>query len=143
MNKSEYEELKLNLIKKSLESKKTEVYVPKERRKGEDGVLKFINLMSFLVWGAVFIVFAVITKAGRSIAYIKNQELLWVGSDFWKSDLLIMALIMTIVCIGICTVTIILNFTRHRRRTDRIKKSVIFCELISFAIGAFLILKLF
>ena len=35
MGKSEYDDIKANLIKKSLEKDKTEVYVPIERRKGK------------------------------------------------------------------------------------------------------------
>ena len=36
-----------NLIKKSLDQKEQEVVVPEDRRNGEDGILHFINLMSF------------------------------------------------------------------------------------------------
>ena len=43
MYKSEYDEIKANLIKKSLEKDKTEVCVPVERRKGNDGIITFIK----------------------------------------------------------------------------------------------------
>lgn len=142
MNGKEIDEVQANLIKKSLEQQEKEVIVPPERRKGEDGILKFINLMSFLLWGGLFIVFAAITKAGRSVAYIQKNQLLWLSADFWKVDLLKVSLIVTIVCICVCTMSIILNFTRHRRRSDRINKSLIICEIISFIMGTFLIMKL-
>ena len=48
MNKSEFDEIQANLIKKSLEQNEGEVIVPPERRKGDDGVLKFINLKILL-----------------------------------------------------------------------------------------------
>ena len=60
MFKSEYDEIKANLIKKSLEKDKTDVYVPVERRKGNDIRLKIINLMCFLVWGVLIIILAII-----------------------------------------------------------------------------------
>ena len=44
MSKTEYDEIKANLIKKSLEKNKTDVYVPIERRKKDDARLNFINL---------------------------------------------------------------------------------------------------
>ena len=143
MNRTEYDDIKANLIKKSLEKDKTDVYIPVERRKKSDNRLNFINLMCFLVWGALFIIIAIIVKAGRSVAYINKHDLLWLSSNFWRTDLLNIALIATIICIFVCTVSIILNFTRHKRRTDRIRKSLIICQIICFIIGIFLILKLY
>ena len=143
MNKTEYDEIKANLIKKSLEKNNKDVYVPVERRKGNDGILNFINLICFLIWGAMFIIFSLIVKAGRSVAYISKNDLLWLSSTFWRTNLLNIALFVTIGSIVVCTICIILNFTRHRRRTDRIKKSLIIGEAVCFIIGIFLILKLF
>lgn len=143
MNKSEFDEIQANLIKKSLDQNEKEVIVPPERRKGDDGILKFINLMSFWLWGALFIILAIITKAGRSVAYINKNQLLWLPVGFWKANLLKISLVITIVCICVCTMSIILNFARHRRKTDRIKRSLILCELISFILGIFLSLKLY
>ncbi len=143
MNKTEYDEIKANLIKKSLEKDKTDVYVPLERRKGPDGILNIINLMCFLIWGALFIIISVIVKAGESVAYIKNNDLLWLASNFWNLDLLKIAFFMTVSCIFVCTISIILNFTRNKRRSDRIRKSLIFCEFGCFIVAIFLMLKIY
>ena len=143
MYKSEYDEIKANLIKKSLEKDKTEVCVPVERRKKSAGILTFINLMSFVIWSVLIIILAIISKAGKSITNIEQNDLLWADISFWNKELLNMALVMTLISFFICTACIILNFTRHRRRTDRIKKPLIIGEIISFIIGIFLILKLY
>ena len=143
MNKTEYDEIQVNLIKKSLDKDKKDLYIPVERRKGEDGVLKFINLVCFLSWGVVFIIFSIIVKAGRSVAYIKQHDLLWLSSNFWRINLLEIALFVTFGCIVVCMMSIILNFTRHRRKSDRIKRSLIICEILCFIFGAFLILKIY
>ena len=143
MHRSEYNDVKANLIKKSLDQNDKEVVVPIERRKRKDGRLQFINLMSFLVWGVVIVIISIITKAGKNIAHILENELLALPLSFWEVDLLKVALIITIISIAICSITIILNFTRHRRRTDRINRSLIICEVFSFVIGIFLIVKLF
>lgn len=142
MHRTEYNDIKVSLIKKSLDQKEQEVIVPEERRKGNDGVLQFINLMCIWLWGILLIILSIISKAGKSINHITENKLLWAPSEFWEIDLLKTSLIVTIICISICTITILLNFTRHRRRTDRIKKSLIICEIIAFIIGIFLILKL-
>lgn len=143
MHRSEYNDIKANLIKKSLDQNDKEVIVPIERRKKKDGRLQFINLMSFLVWSVVIIIISIITKAGKDITHILKNNLLSLPLNFWEVDLLKTALIFTIVSIAICSMTIILNFTRHRRRTDRINRSLIICEVVSFVIGIFLIVKLF
>jgi len=143
MFKSEYDEVKANLIKKSLEKDKTEVYIPIERRKGKDIRLKFINLMCFLVWTMLFIILAIIEKAGRSITHITENDLLWRSSSFWKVNLLNVALYITIGCMLTCFICILLNFTRYKRRNDRIKKSLIIVEVLCFIIAIFLGLKLF
>jgi len=143
MNKTEYDEIKVNLIKKSLEKNKTEVYVPVERRKGQDSILKFINLMCFFSWGIIFIILSLIEKAGKSISNIINNDLLWIQKEFWNVNLLEIAFVITVICSVVCTTCIILNLKRCRRRTDKIKKSLVFCELICFAVATFLIWKLY
>jgi len=143
MNKNEYDDIKANLIKKSLEKNKTDVYVPVERRKKIDGRLNFLNLMCIFCCGMVLIIIATITKAGKDIGYIFNNKLLFLDSTFWNIELLNIALIITIICIVLCTISIILNFTRNKRRTDKIKKPLIICEMISLLIFIFLILKLY
>lgn len=142
MHRTEYNDIKVNLIKKSLDQKEQEVIVPEERRKGEDGILQFINLMCIWLWGILLIILAIIAKAGKNINYITQNKLLWAPSEFWAVDLLKTALIATAICIVFCTITIILSFTRHRRRSDRINRSLVICEILSFIIGLFLIIKL-
>jgi len=143
MNRTEYDDVRLNLIKKSLEKENTEVYIPNERRHGNDSRLIFINLMCFLIWGIVICILAIIEKAGKSISNIVSNDLLWSSSELWQIDLLKLALTVTICSIIICTICILLNLTRYRRRSDKIKKSLIIAEITSFIIGTFLILKLF
>lgn len=136
----EYDEIKLNLIKKSLESSAEEVYVPKERRKGDDGILNFINFVCFTLWFILLMVFAVLAKMDGNITYQSRLFLSSAGS--WSREYLLLALLLTLICFGICTFTILLNFRRNRRRRDRIKKPLIVYEVISFILGLFLILKL-
>ena len=143
MIRTEYDDIKVNLIKKSLEKDKSDVYVPVERRKGNDTRLKFINLMCFLLWSVLFMIMAVIEKAGKSIVNITQNDLLWKDLSFWESNLLGLALSITIGCIIVCSICIILNLTRYKRRSDRIRKSLILCEIIFFIIGIFLSFKLF
>lgn len=142
MVKSEYDDIKVSLIKKSLEKESTDVCVPVERRKKPDNRLNFINLMSFCVWQIIIIIIAVISEA-RSLIKVNQYANLLSPLEFWRKDLLNVALILTVCSCLICMISIILNFTRHKRRTDRIKKSLIICQILSFSIGLFLIIKLY
>lgn len=143
MNRTEYDEIKVNLIKKSLEKEKSDVYIPVERRRGPDGVINFLNLMCFLIWGAFCAVLAIIEKAGKNFANIERNDLLWADVNFWQVDLLKIAFFSTIGCMFICLICIILNFTRLKRRTDKIKKALVVCEMVFLIIAVFLILKLY
>ena len=118
--RSEYDDIKLNLIKKSLESNCDEVYVPRERRKGDDGILNFINFVSFTVWVLIIILLVAVIKMKDS------------AMQMWHQSYLSVAVLLTVVCFTICTLTIVLNFMRHRRRSDRIKRSIVIYELITF-----------
>lgn len=143
MNKTEYDDIKANLIKKSLEKDKKDVYPPVERRKGEDGRLSFIKLMSLLVWAIVLIMLGFVVKAGKSFSYIKQNNMFFANSDLWNVELLRIAMRINIVCFIVCGIVIGLNFTRNKRRNDRIKKSLIFCKLVCFVVMLFLFLKLY
>jgi len=142
MFKSEYDEIKANLIKKSLEKDKTDVYIPVERRKGNDFRLNFINFMCFFMWATLFVVIAVLEKASKSIREISQSDFLWLISKFWETDLVEFAFIITIISIIVCFICIILSLTRHRRRSDKIKKSLIMCQIIYSIIGIFLVFKI-
>ena len=120
----EYDEIKLNLIKKSLESKGNEVNVPIERRRRKDVRLKFVNFISVSMWAMLLILLAIVSKL-----------------EAWYQESLYIAVILTFLCYTICTFSIILNLTRKRRRRDRVKVSLIIYEIIIIAIGAYLVVK--
>ena len=138
---TEYDEIKLNLIKKSLEKAAEDVQIPVERRKGDDGILNFINFICFTLWFVILSVFMVLAKLDGELTYQGRLFDRAVGSR--SEEYLSLALLLTIICFGICTFAIVLNFTRNRRRRDRIKTPLIIYETVSFIIGVFLILKLY
>lgn len=142
MLKSEYEEIKANLIKKSLEKDKQELIIPIERRKGNDFRIKFVKIMSFIVWIAVFIVVSIMEKASREIRTISKGDFSWLVSKLWETNLVYIALIIAVMCIISSIICIILDSTRHRRRSDKIKKSLIICEILCLGLAFFLSLKL-
>lgn len=144
MNKqcqSEYDEIKLNLIKKSLENNGGDVYVPKERRKGEDKVLKFINFVSFTLWICIVVLVSIFAEVGNRLLHMSEQQLSLVAFEAWFESYVQVVKYLTIFCLVICSFTIILNLTRNKRRTDRIKKSIIIYEIITFIVGVLLIWK--
>ena len=139
MNKTEYDDIKANLIKKSLEKNKTDVYVPVERRKRADGRLNFLTFICIVVWAFIFIMIALVTKAGDVFFVINRGWMLLFKLEFWNIEFLKLAFITATICFSICTFGIILNFTRKKRRTDKIKKSLILGEMISSFIIIFFI----
>lgn len=131
--KFEYDEIKLKLIKKSLEKAADEVKVPVERRKGDDGILNFVNFVCFTLW---FVLLMIIVLLSGNKGGIKYQMQFFDGGEM---EYMLFAFFLTLICLCVCSVTIVLNFTRNRRRRDRIKKPLIVYEAISFIIGITLI----
>ena len=111
MNRTEYDDVKANLIKKSLERNKTDVYVPVERRKSKDARQVFINVMCFCLCALFVINMAIIEKAGKSISNISQNGLLWGDLELWDVKTLyiafyiaVISIITSIFCITFCII---------------------------------------
>jgi heme/copper-type cytochrome/quinol oxidase subunit 2 len=110
----------------------------KNRRKGPDFWLQFINLVGLIIWGAWLSLFALCENAGvkifnimQPIEEVKNVELLNVAVT--------MAIVMFFISAGL----LIISFRRTRRRDDKIKISLLVSEVISFIVGILLLIKIY
>jgi hypothetical protein len=104
----------------------------KERRKGPDVLLKAISIITGITWFVILLIFAIVSYAKPQIEtrFFNNLFKVPIESE-WNKTLLPFAIIMLASCVIICLVGIVINATRHKRRTDRFNKSLIF-----FGIGS-------
>lgn len=110
----------------------------KNRRVGPDILLQIINFCGLTIWGSWLILIAICDKAGAKILDI-NQKI----EDVKDVNLLNVALVMASFMFFISAGLLIVSLKRTRRRTDKIKISLLVSEIISFLIGILLIIKMY
>ena len=107
-------------IKIKTKDKKEEAM--KERRRGPDAILKMINTIAIILWviiGIVFILFAITNPTHSGLAASRpgfKSRPIWVDSIIY--GLLTLQIILSIS-------GIIFNLTRLKRKTDRLKLTLV------------------
>ncbi|HOK93890.1 MAG TPA: hypothetical protein PKX79_13030 [Spirochaetota bacterium] len=102
----------------------------KERRRGPDAILKMINAISIVLWviiGIVFIIFAITNPTHSGLAASRpgfKSRPLWADSIIY--GLLIIQIVLSVA-------GIIFNLTRLKRKTDRLKLTLV----VSLILGIF------
>ena len=112
--------------------------VIKNRRKGPDFLLQVVNLSGIIIWFFILMLFAVCEKAEVRI-FDFNQKLEGIKQIEWSNIAIIMATIMFFVS----ALLLLLSLRRTRRKTDKLKISLLISEVISFFIGILLLIKLY
>jgi hypothetical protein len=102
----------------------------KDRRKGPDVLVKIISIISGITWLFILLIFIIISYARPQIETTFFNSLFKVPiENNWNKSLLPVAIIMLALLVIICFTGIAVNFFRHKRRTDRFNKSLIFLGL--------------
>jgi len=110
----------------------------KNRRKGPDFWLQLINLVGLIVWGGWLCLFAICENAGIRL-FDFNQR----ANDLSRVELLNIAIIIASTMFFVSAGLLIISLKRTRRRTDKIKITLLISEIISFVIGMLLLIKLY
>ena len=110
----------------------------KNRRKGPDFWLQFINLIGLIIWGGWLALFAVCESAEIRL-FDFNQK----ANDLGKVELLNVAFSMATIMFFVSASLLIISLKRTRRKTDKIKITLLISEVISFIIGILLLVKMY
>jgi hypothetical protein len=107
-------------------------YTGKDRRKGPDKLLKIISITTGTTWFFILIVYILISYGRPKVetTFFNSLFNLPIENSWNESILNILKIILGLLAI-ICLIGIVINFFRHKRRTDRFSKSLIF-----FGIGS-------
>jgi hypothetical protein len=102
----------------------------KDRRKGPDVLLKTISIITGITWFFILLFYIIISYARPQIETRFFNSLFKVPiENNWDKSLLPVAIIILALLVIICFIGIVVNFFRHKRRTDRFNKSLIFFGL--------------
>ncbi len=94
------------------------------RRRGPDSMVKAINIFAVITWILVFAVFFLITY-GKP-----RMTMRFFGSSSDKALLGYASVLLFIVFI-VCFIGILINMSRHKRKSDKFSKSLIFFGIAS------------
>lgn len=109
----------------------------KNRRKGPDFWLQLINLVGLISWGAWLVLFSICESAGIELFNFGQS-----AQEIKNIELFDMAIIMASIMFFVSAVLLIISLKRSRRKTDKIKISLLATEIISFTVGILLLIKM-
>jgi len=125
-----------DILKKLNESSKE--CVIKNRRKGPDFWLQLINLVGLIIWGGWLALFSICDRAGVKL-FDLNQTI----NDVKNVDLLNIALSMAVTMFFVSAILLLISLKRTRRKSDKIKITLLITEIVSFVIGILLLIKVY
>lgn len=104
---------------------------PIDRRRRPDAVIKFVTLTSALGWIMIALCFTLIVYAKPEQTNMFYEMFKIPIREYWNYPLLNIVFILFIFLFAISMIGIIMNAMRQRRRSDRMKKSLIFQAIMS------------
>ncbi|MCL2221840.1 MAG: hypothetical protein FWC20_06640 [Oscillospiraceae bacterium] len=112
---------------------KKEVEKKQNRRKKKDWVTQMSTIMTFVAWVTMLVVWVIMEAASPDVEWAFLAGFGRVHFDMepvlrqrWDFALVYMSYILLISSIGMSAIALVFNLMRNRRKTDKIKKSVIF-----------------
>ena len=102
-----------------------------ERRKKKDWVVQSVTVVTVLGWIGAFIALLLIDRASPAQENFITRFLDVNVVSFWNTALLRGAFIAISASFIVCVAGIVLNATRHRRKTDRYNKLLIAISIAS------------
>ena len=96
------------------------------RRHGPDVLVKAISIISGISWLIVFVVFILVSYAKPKMETLFDRQYNIQLRQNWDKTMLGYAIFLLGLITVICLAGILINMSRHRRRTDRYNKSLIF-----------------
>lgn len=102
-----------------------------ERRKGPDFWVKWIKWAGYFSWVIAFAIIILTDRAKPPVETFFDRYFHIQLKRTWDIYLMRYAFLLLLVLFFICVFTIIVNFRRHRRKTDRYNPSIIILSVLS------------
>lgn len=115
---------------------------PNDRRQGPDFWARYVRVAGILVWGLILLIFLLIERAQPRSETFFDRLLSVDVSATWDTYFLTIVVFLSLAQLIFATVSVLINLTRHRRKTDKLSKSLLVATFISLVIIAFSLSKL-
>ena len=113
-----------------------------DRRKGPDKLVKWVKWSGIISWILVAIVLFITIIAKPSFESYMDKSFHVKLQSNWDINLMQYVLVLLVLLFFFCIISIAINLSRCRRKTDRFNKTLILNAVASF-IGILLYLLLF
>jgi L-asparagine transporter-like permease len=102
-----------------------------DRRRKPDGIIKLVTLTSTIGWIMIILcsMLIIYAKPEQTNMFFKMFNIH--TRDYWNYSLLNIVLMLLTFLLILSLIGILMNALRHRRKTDRINKSLIFQAFMS------------
>lgn len=102
-----------------------------ERRRKPDGLIRFVTFTSIVDWLMIILCMMLIIYAKPEQTNMFYEMFNIPVRSYWNYPLLNLVFILFIILFALSVLGIIMNMLRQRRRTDKIKKSLVIQAVIS------------
>lgn len=106
------------------------IFYHSDKRKGPDLILRLISLSSIILWGFIILNFCVILSAKPEFESFFDRLLNLTVRDYWDYRLLHISLVTSLTQFILSVLALFLNTRRLKRKTDRIRASIIIISLV-------------
>ncbi len=107
------------------------IFYHSDKRKGPDLILRLISLSSIILWGFIILNFCVILSAKPEFESFFDRLLNLTVRDYWDYRLLLISLVTSLTQFILSVLALFLNTRRLKRKTDRIRASIIISLVLS------------
>jgi hypothetical protein len=104
-----------------------------ERRRGPDAVIKAVWWTVGISW-LLFIAALVFIDTAKPETETFFDRMFDVSiRDYWNENMLLYAFFVMVLDLAVCIIGLIFNLARHKRKTDRISKSILILGILSLS----------
>lgn len=104
-----------------------------ERRKGPDAIVKGVWWTVGISW-LLFIAALIFTETARpETATFFDRQFNISIRDYWNENVLKYVFFILVMNLAVCFIGFLLNMMRHKRKTDKISKSILILGTVTLA----------
>lgn len=102
-----------------------------ERRKGPDAVVKAVWWTVGISWLLFIAALIFIEIAKPEIRTFFDRQFSILKREYWNEYVLQYVFLLLVLNLSVCVAGFVLNMMRHRRKTDRISKSILVLGIVT------------
>jgi hypothetical protein len=105
----------------------------REKRKGPDALIKAVWWTTGISWSLFLVLLVFFYTARPESATFFDRQFNVSIRDYWNENILLYAFCIMVLNLAVCIIGLIFNMARHKRKTDKISKSILILGSVTLA----------